>query len=200
MAVGLSLAVAIGGCAGKTVVQSASGTGSGGFGGGMVVDPPPPDGGLGGMGTGGHGGFGGGMVVDPPPPDDAGLGALEIESDDRAASLGVPTETTGPRRLRHIDQWFDTSPKATARTVDLPLFDPPRPRLAARRDGEDVVVTVEGTRARVSVRWEAEGEIVGSGSEVRWRPSGPADRVRVAVRARGGVAVLSLRADDAIRS
>jgi radical SAM superfamily enzyme YgiQ (UPF0313 family) len=200
MAVGLSVAVALNACGGNTVVQS-TGTTSG-TGGSMVVDPPPPDGGFGGMpdsGTGGMGGTGGGMVVDPPPPDDGGFGALEVESDDRAAALGVPADPSAPgrRRLRLIDQWFDTSPKATARTVDLPLFDPPRPRLVGRREGEDVVVTIEGTRARFSTRWEADGEVAGDGPEVRWRPAGPGDRVRVAVRSRGGVAILSLKPEDA---
>lgn len=210
MALGLSLAVALGvadGCSSGTVVGVSGSTGSGGhggsmvvdppppdggFGGGMVVDPLPPDGGMGGMGGAGTGGFGGGMVVDPPPPDDAGLGALGIESDERTASIG-----RAPRRLRLIDQWFDTSPKATVRTVDLPLFDPPRLKLAARREGDLVVVGLEGVTVPVSTRWEADGEVQGSGVEVRWRPDGPADRVRVAIRSRGGVAVLSLRADEA---
>jgi len=120
-------------------------------------------------------------------PSDAGIGALEIPIEDR---------NDGRRRLRLIDQWFDTSPKATARTVDLPLFDPPRPRLAARRDGEVVVVRLEGLGVPFSTRWEAEGDVAGDGSEVRWTPEGPADRVRVAVRSRGGVAVVSLRAED----
>ncbi len=160
-------------------------TGAGGLGGGMVVDPAPPDGGFGGAGVGGAGGTGGAM------PSDGGMGALEIPLDERHA---------GPRRLRLIDQWFDTSPKATARAVDLPLFDPPRPRLAARVDGEVVVVRLEGLGVPFSTRWEAEGEVEGDGAEVRWRPEGPADRVRVAVRSRGGVAVVSLRAEEAKRA
>ena len=49
----------------------------------------------------------------------------------------------------------------------------------------------------MSTRWEADGEVTGNGIEVRWRPSDAADRVRVAIRSRGGVAVLSLRADEA---
>jgi radical SAM superfamily enzyme YgiQ (UPF0313 family) len=196
MAVSLSLAVALGGCSGKTVVQGAQGTtGSGGHGGGFVVDPPPPDAASSSStGTGGHIGAGG-FVVDPAPPDDGGIGALEVESD-QALALGVPVEEA-PRRLRLIDQWFDTSPKATARTVDLPLYDPPRAKLTARREGDDVVVRLEGARARVTTRWEADGPIEGTGTEVRWKPAGPADRVRVAIRARGGIAVLSLRASDA---
>jgi hypothetical protein len=199
MAVSFSLAVTLGACHKEA----------------MVVDPPPPDLSL----------DAGAppvppMVVDPPPPDmshppepprpidtdagapparkrDGGVGALDLESLDRAGSLGVPDEERRQRRLPLIDQWFDTSPKTTARTVDLPLFDPPRPRLAARRDGEHVVVRIEGARGQVSVRWEADGAIEGSGLEVRWRPEGARDRARVAIRTRGGVAVLSLRADEA---
>ncbi|HZF52782.1 MAG TPA: hypothetical protein VE093_29200, partial [Polyangiaceae bacterium] len=117
---------------------------------------------------------------------------FELESDDRAAALGRE-----PRKLRLIDQWFDTSPKTTARTVDLPLFDPPRPSLTARREGEEVVVSIGGLTTPISTRWEADGDVIGDGPEVRWRPLGPADRVRVAIRSRGGVAVLSLRAEDA---
>jgi radical SAM superfamily enzyme YgiQ (UPF0313 family) len=170
----------------------------------MVVDPPPPDMSM------NHP-----MVVDPPPPDmghaldagkkrdagapakrnDGGTGALDRDQPHEPGSLGVPEGERLRKRLKLIDQWFDTSPKATARTVDLPLFDPPRPRLAARREGDVVVVRVEGARV-FSTRWDAEGEVEGDGAEVRWRPSGASDRVRVAIRERGGVAVLSLGAGD----
>jgi radical SAM superfamily enzyme YgiQ (UPF0313 family) len=197
LALGLSMAVVVG--AGTEACSDdveTRGQGGAGGEGGMVVDPLPPDGGMGGMGgMGGGGGQGeGGMVVDPPPPD-AGMGgmsAFEVESDSRAAALGRE-----PRKLRLIDQWFDTSPKTTVRTVDLPLYDPPRPKLTARREGEDVVVGVDGITTLVSTRWEAEGDVIGDGLEIRWRPSGPADRVRVAIRSRGGVAVLSLKAAEA---
>jgi hypothetical protein len=204
VALGLSMAVAMGGCDGCSEVETTGGSSSGE--GGMVVDPPPPDGGMGGMGgMGGQAGEGG-MVVDPPPPDagmggvggaggqggQGGMGALEVEQDDRAAALGRE-----PRKLRLIDQWFDTSPKTTVRTVDLPLFDPPKPKLVARREGEVVVVSLDGLTTPVSTRWEADGDVDGDGVEIRWRPSGPADRVRVAIRSRGGVAVLSLRAEEA---
>ncbi|MCC6558912.1 MAG: B12-binding domain-containing radical SAM protein [Polyangiaceae bacterium] len=233
LALGVSMAVALGGCDGcGNVETSGSGGqggmvvdppppdgGTGGMGGSMVVDPPPPDAGTGGGGTmvvdppppdagtggfGGAGGYGGaggaggqgghgGMVVDPPPPDGMpGTSALDVESGERFATIGRE-----PRKLRLIDQWFDTSPKTSVRTVDLALFDPPRPRLSARREGDTIAVSIDGLTALVSTRWEAEGEVEGDGLEVRWRPSGPADRVRVAVRSRGGVAVLSLRADEA---
>jgi radical SAM superfamily enzyme YgiQ (UPF0313 family) len=190
LAVGLSMAVALSGCNGCVEVETAGTGGHGGMGGassssGMVVDPPPPDGGFGGMG-GATSSSSSGMVVDPPPPD-AGA-ALEIPTDER---------TAGPRKLRLIDQWFDTSPKTTVRTVDLPLFDPPRLKLVARREGEVVVVSLDGASVPVSTRWEADGDVEGAGAEIRWTPSGPCDRVRVAIRSRGGVAVLSLRAEDA---
>lgn len=198
LALGLSMAMVVGGAEACSDTETGTGPGGGAGGeGGMVVDPLPPDGGLGGMGgaggTGGQAGEGG-MVVDPPPPD-AGMGGMsgvEIESDERTAAAGRE-----PRKLRLIDQWFDTAPKATVRTVDLPLFDPPRPKLTARRDGDEVVVSIGGLTTPISTRWEAEGEVIGDGYEIRWRPLGPADRVRVAIRSRGGVAVLSLRAEEA---
>ncbi len=164
----------------------------------MVVDPLPPDGGIGGMGgAGGMPGVGGGMVVDPPPPDAGiggmgGMGAIEIVRDGRLASSDQPQ-----RKLRLIDQWFDTSPKATVRTVDLPLFEPPKPSLSARREGDIVRVSLDVNGVPASTRWEAQGDVIGSGAEVCWRPSGACDRLRVAVRTRGGVAVISLRADEA---
>lgn len=206
-AVGLSLAVTIGGVEACSEVETSSG-GQGGAGasgssssssssssgeGGMVVDPLPPDGGFGGMG--GAGGAGeGGMVVDPPPPDAGmgGMGANEVERDDRLASIKEPQ-----RKLRLIDQWFDTSPKTAVRTVDLPLFEPPRPTLSARKDGDLVRVSLDVMGVPASTRWEAEGDVIGSGLSVSWRPSGACDRLRVAVRTRGGVAVVSLRVDEA---
>ena len=202
MAVGLSLsAVLAAGCD----CNSESPQGGGGSGeGGMVVDPPPPDGGggfgVGGAGAqggiGGIGGMGGagegGMVVDPPPPDGGGgmAALLDIPRDSPVENL------PGRRRLRLVDQWFDTSPKKAYRTVDLALYDPPRATLSSKRDGDWVEVVLE-TAALVSTRWEGEGEIVGDGKRVRWRPSEPNDRLRVAVRSRGGVAVISMRAEEA---
>ena len=47
------------------------------------------------------------------------------------------------------------------------------------------------------MRWEGEGDVIGSGHVVNWRPTSDSDRLRVAIRSRGGVAVLSLRASEA---
>jgi hypothetical protein len=52
----------------------------------------------------------------------------------------------------------------------------------------------------VSTRWEAEGAVEGDGLEVLWLPSGPHDRLRLAVRSRGGVAVVSLAPVEAAES
>lgn len=217
MAVGLSLSAILGAtgcdCNGDSPEGGNGGGGKGGAGeGGMVVDPVPEDGG-GGFGASGGGGAGGnqggaggsqggaggegGMVVDPPPPDGGGgMGmnddAYGIPQEDRSGAPDKPER----RRLRLMDQWFDTSPKKASRTVDLPLYDPPRAALVGRRQGDVVQVVLE-TAALVSTKWEADGEIVGDGKTVHWKPSDPKDRIRVAVRSRGGVAVVSMRAEEA---
>lgn len=208
MAVGLSLSVSLAGFAGCSDGPQTGGGGQGGMvvdpvppdggqggEGGMVVDPLPPDAGMGGFGGAGGQGGEGGMVVDPVPPDagsDGGMGALEIE---------MERDPSAPKtKLRLIDQWFDTSPKATVRTVDLPLFDPPRLKLSARRVEDRIYVKLEGAHVPVSTRWEADGTVAFDGLEAEWQPNGPTDRVRVAIRSRGGVAVLSLRADEASQS
>jgi hypothetical protein len=54
---------------------------------------------------------------------------------------------------------------------------------------------MEGATCPVSTRWEGDGTVQGDGLEAEWRPNGPTDRVRVGIRSRGGVAILSLRAD-----
>ena len=47
----------------------------------------------------------------------------------------------------------------------------------------------------ISVRWEADGIVDGDGREVRWTPEDAGDSaLRAAVRSRGGIAVVSLRA------
>jgi radical SAM superfamily enzyme YgiQ (UPF0313 family) len=114
------------------------------------------------------------QVSDPPPPD-AGLDA-------KGAML--------------IDHWRDTAPRRAVRSTDLPLFDPPAIALVARRDGERVVVTIEGGPEALTSRWQSEGRVEGAGREVVWTPCSPDDQIRVAVRSRGGVAVVALRASE----
>lgn len=166
---------------------------------GFVVDPPPPDAGR--MDAGPDSGFvvdpapidagvDAGFVVDPPPADPGGMTMLE-EAEDDAAFLA---NGTLKRRLRLIDQWRDSSPQTSIRTDDLPLHDPPGPELVARRDGENVHVSITGVNVPFSTRWEADGSVHGDGPEVVWAPKTDDDQLRVAVRSRGGVAVVTLRA------
>jgi anaerobic magnesium-protoporphyrin IX monomethyl ester cyclase len=116
-------------------------------------------------------------VVDPPPPD-AGMDALLMR-----------------KRLPLIDQWRDTSPKRSVRSDDLPFFEPPDVRLTTRREGDAILASLQGGPDAVSLRWEGDGAIEGDGREVRWVPGGADDgALRVAVRARGGLAFLSVRA------
>jgi len=128
------------------------------------------------------------MVVDPLPADGGEMGLLDVE----------PQPNRPPTKLRLMDQWFDTAPKATVRTLDLPFFDPPKVKMVARREKDCVHVCLEGATCAVSTRWEADGTVQGQGLEAEWHPSGPTDRVRVAIRSRGGVAILSMRADGVV--
>jgi anaerobic magnesium-protoporphyrin IX monomethyl ester cyclase len=219
---GMSLAMAAG-CDEEVETRgSTTTTGNGGGGeGGMVVDPAP--GGMGGMGGESGGGGEGGMVVDPAPggmggmggeAGAGGMGALEPELlqphlqpgiQKHLPILGqrlnaVAKNATSASKPRLIDQWFDTSPKAAVRTRDLPLFDPPQPALRAERDQHgELRVRVE-CAGPFTTRWEAEGDVVGRGNEVTWRPQRDTDRIRVAIRSEGGVAVLSMRAAQAQRA
>jgi hypothetical protein len=146
---------------------------------GMVVDPAPVDAGT-----------DAGMVVDPPPPPMARAESIEEADDDIAYEASGSVK----RRLRLVDQWRDSAPREAVRTTDLPLFDPPAPELVARREGEVIVVRVQGVRDAFQARWESEGAIEGEGSEVRWMPATSSDRLAVAVRTRGGIAVVSIAA------
>jgi len=140
----------------------------------VVVDPPPPDAGVDVP-----------VVVDPPPPD-AG----------RRDALNLPT---GSRSLPLIDQWRDTAPRRSRRDEAVALYAPPDASLAVERVEGGVRVQVRLGEALASTRWEGDGRITGEGREVRWEPGGADDQLRVAVRTRGGVAVLALRACDVDR-
>ena len=141
----------------------------------MVVDPPPPD--------AGRPDF---LVADPLPPD-AGMGP--------GGSLDPPS--VEPERP--IDQWRDTAPRRAARDPKLPLYAPPEVRLSASTDGERLRVALIGGPVAVSTRWESDGVIEGEGRAVVWTPAADDDQLRVAVRSRGGVAVVAVRARDLAR-
>ena len=171
---GFTSAALASGCGGGTTVDPVPGDGGQDW---FVADPVPVDSGYDAKKDGAvdAGSDADATVVDPPPPD-AGVGLLEE---------GRPT-----------DHWRDTAPRRAARTDDLPLFEPPDVRLSAVQTEDGVRVTLLGGPASIGTRWCAEGAIDGDGREVLWRPSGDDDQVEVAVRSRGGVSVVALRARD----
>ncbi len=140
----------------------------------VVVDPPPPDAGVDVP-----------MVVDPPPPDAGRRDAINLPGRGRSLPL--------------IDQWRDTAPRRSRRDEAVALYAPPEASLAVERVEGAVRVQVRLGDALASTRWEGDGRISGEGREVRWEPVGADDQLRVAVRTRGGVAVLALRACDVDR-
>ncbi|MBW2452900.1 MAG: B12-binding domain-containing radical SAM protein [Deltaproteobacteria bacterium] len=220
MAVGLSLAVAwsacgddveVGGTGGSGGTSTSSGTGGTG-GTGAIYDPAP--GGMGGVydmapggmgGTGGVGGAGGaggagggdggsgvGGIADPPPGP-MGMGPAYAQDQDSLAALGASSsEGRGPV----VDRWRDTSAMRVRRTRDLPLYEPPNLSLEATRRGDEIVVCLRGEVGPYTTRWEAEGSTVAAGRRCVWYPRSPDERLRVGIRSFGGIAVLSLRADE----
>ncbi len=151
---------------------------------GSIVDPPPVDAGVDAP-----------MIADPPPPDagyDAGIMVVDpAPIDGGMTSLDEPAR----KRLELIDQWRDSAPRRAVRGHELPLFDPPAVavRMTPADDGA-VRVALVGQPAACTTRWEADGSVVGEGTEVLWTPASPVDRLRVAVRSKGGIAVVSVRA------
>jgi radical SAM superfamily enzyme YgiQ (UPF0313 family) len=172
----------------------------------MVVDPPPPDAGRDTPAMSADTPDSGfvvdpapedapvdtGFVVDPPPPD-AGMAAADREAeDDRAYAESGALK----RRLRLVDQWRDSAPVRSVRTADLALSEPPAPRLVGKREDGVIRVRIEDVPGSFGTRWEAEGELAGEGPEITWVPATERSHVRVAVRSRRGVAVVTLRASD----
>jgi radical SAM superfamily enzyme YgiQ (UPF0313 family) len=156
---------------------------------GVVVDPPPPDAAL----DAGDDS----VVVDPPPPDAALDAWADPPPPDQALDGGVGALTpdeAAPARLRLIDQWVDTAPKRAVRSDDLPLYDPPDVKLSVRRVGDVIHAELVGAPPGATTRWEATGAVESDGHSARWTPDPSDDALRVAVRSKGGIAVVSVRA------
>jgi hypothetical protein len=139
----------------------------------VPVDPPPPDAGVEDVPR----------IVDPPPPDAGRRDAM------RLPRKGLPL----------IDQWRDTAPRRSRRDDAVALYAPPDASLSTSRVDRGVTVSVEGIVGAASARWEGDGVIDDDGLSARWTPAGPDDQLRVALRTRGGVAVLALRASEVDR-
>jgi hypothetical protein len=81
------------------------------------------------------------------------------------------------------------------RTRELALWDAPQVTLDARKVGEQVVVWLLGGPSVVGTRWQAHGPLdTLDARTIVWTPSGADDRLAVAVRSEGGVAILALGA------
>ncbi len=158
-----------------------------------AVDPAPVD-------AGRDTGFADHVVVDPPPPD-AGFADVPVMVDPLPPDSGVRDALRSPSRrpLPLVDQWRDTTPRRSRRDETVALWAPPDAALRIERDEGVVRVRVDTAGAAATTRWEGDGRIVGDGFEVCWEPGGAEDQLRVAVRTRGGVAVLALRACDVDR-
>jgi hypothetical protein len=143
--------LARGAALGASLALGAIGTACGGEEDGPVaIDSVPPDGSF------------RDSTVDPPPPDDGRdvlLDGRHLPAVDHASDALVDAV---------VDKWRDTSPKRAARSADLPLSEPHEVRLAGRRDGDAIVVRVEGGPDALTMRWEADGRVEGDGREVRW--------------------------------
>lgn len=139
-------------------------------------------------------------TVADPLPWDSGQEPIDAAEDDPTVVDWAPPDggLDGGSAMndRTTDHWRDTSPKRAQRSRDLPLWDPPTFTLASKRAGDRVEVRIQGGPESISLRWEAAGEVIGTGREIEWVPSSEDDQLRLAVRAKGGVAVVSLRASE----
>jgi anaerobic magnesium-protoporphyrin IX monomethyl ester cyclase len=130
-------------------------------------------------------------IADPLPPDASAV--LPVDPGDaRLALRDAPAK-------QETSHWRDTSPKQATRSADLPLFAPPSPRIE-HHVGDDGAIEVAAANVdgAASYRWESDGEVLiaddGDGQRARWRPESSADQLRLGVRTRGGVAVVTLLA------
>ncbi|NOY92758.1 MAG: B12-binding domain-containing radical SAM protein [Deltaproteobacteria bacterium] len=127
---------------------------------------------------------------DPPPPDMP----LPDPVPRDPPSMHKAASTDKLLTTRLIDQWRDTTQRRAMRSNDLAMHAPPVVSLNARREEGIVHVSLLGGPEQISLRWEGDGAIEGEGRGVRWTPETPTDQIRVAVRSKGGVAVVALRA------
>lgn len=164
----------------------------------MVADPPPPDAGYDNWADPPPADAGYDMWADPIPPD----ASFDASSDPLPEDAGFDNWADPPppdhpmQAVPPSDHWQDTSPRRAVRTQDLPLFEPPQLSLRTVREGDRVRVSLQGGPESISIRWQSDGRIEGDSREVTWTPAHDEDQLRVAVRSKGGVAVVSVRAGD----
>jgi hypothetical protein len=155
------------------------------------------------------------QVFDPLPPDagprDAGTDASKDVRDaganeppfmtdpvvDARLGLYLPSDKPVEHGASVREHWADTSPVRMKRSQDLPLCLCPELRLAGAWQDGKVLAQVSGVPGAFSVRWQAQGQVEGDGAEVAWTPSSNEDQLDVAVRTQDGIAITSLRFDQA---
>jgi hypothetical protein len=155
--------------------------------GNTVYDPaPPPDAGRPDY-----------MIADMLPPSDAGVQKVDAAfpvSDPPVAPIGALSSTRGaPGATEGGGHWADTTPRRSPRGRDLPLCLPPEIRVVGEWVDGAVQVCLTGAEEPLSIRWQSDGEVVGTDRQVTWAPSSDDDQLNVAVRSRDGVAVGELR-------
>jgi hypothetical protein len=153
----------------------------------IVNDPaPPPDAGRPDY-----------MIADMLPPSDGGVQKVDAPfpvSDPPVAPIGALSPTRGaPGAGEGGGHWADTTPRRSPRARDLPLCLPPEIRIAGEWADSTVQVCLTGAEEPLSIRWQSDGEVIGTDRQVTWAPSSDDDQLNVAVRSRDGVAVAELR-------
>jgi hypothetical protein len=150
-------------------------------------------------------------VFDPLPPDsgprdvsrdvrDAGTNEPPFIVDpvvDARLGLQVPQDMPRGRDSATREHWANTAPVRMRRSQDLPLCLCPEVRLAGEWQAGKILARLSGVSGAVGLRWQAQGQVEGEGSEILWTPSSDEDQLDVAVRTPDGVAVTSLRLGNA---
>ena len=162
----------------------------------LIMDPPPIPVDARDLGT----------VVDMAPRDPGAYDARPVKDAslnepfvvDPVAlgreGLQVPTGLpAGEGTETAREHWALVTPTRLKRSQDLPLCLCPEATLAGEwRDGK-VHARLRGPSGHFATRWQAQGEIEGEGTEVRWTPSSDEDQLDVAIRTADGVSVALLR-------
>ena len=145
--------------------------------------------------------------VDPLPPDS---GPRDSAADVHDAGANEPPFVVDPvvppklgldipagHDTATREHWANTAPVRMKRSQDLPLCLCPEVRLAGEWQGGRVHARLTGVSGTFGVRWQAQGQVDGGGAEILWTPSSDEDQLDAAVRTRDGVAVTSLRLENA---
>jgi len=148
------------------------------------------------------------QFFDPLPPDagprdagpDAGGNEPPFMTDpvvDARLGLYLPSDKLVEHGASVREHWVDTSPVRMKRSQDLPLCLCPELRLAGEWQDGKVFAQVSGVPGAFSVRWQAQGQVEGDGAKVVWTPSSNEDQLDLAVRTQDGIAITSLRLEQA---